>query len=515
MKEYNWKKILSHSIEEAEAIRNIAPHQRAIDNLCDFEGRIAVDGENYSVDMLKLLYLSAIENICSSAVIDFLGSIDNPAVAKELVDEVLLDIAIKQHKKTRFLNDFEKAVKKREKSERERGKPKKLCQYLVEDTLYELGLKVRLNLVTKKIEVSGYGSEGLFELYSRSNIMNILPTLILDHLKADGVAGFGHGTKLIEQYLFNIADINRFNPIHEMLEEHLNSDDGNLEIIYAILGISDKFDRRMVLKWFIQCVALAYNDYETQVSSEGVLVLQGPQGCGKTSFFRRFALKSEWFTEGAVVDVKNKDTIISAVSTWICELGEIDSTLKREQSAFKAFITRPVDRIRFPYAPVESELPRTTSLCGTVNPDRFLNDLTGARRYWVVSVESIAKKTLFSLKDEDIKNIWGYIYHLYKENPDGFRLYDEDREELEKRNRKFNCELKYEAEVLDLLDFDMPEENWREVTPAKIAYLVGGVTASQVGRILTKLSEDDDRVVKKKCDKTRHYILPIKNCNVG
>ena len=77
-----------------------------------------------------------------------------------------------------------------------------------------------------------------------------------------------------------------------------------------------------------------------------------------------------------------------------------------------------------------------------------------------------------------------------------------------------NCELKYEAEVLDLLGFDMPEENWREVTPAKIAYLVGGVTASQVGRILTKLSEDDDRVVKRKVKHSKTYLLPIKNCTL-
>lgn len=190
--------------------------------------------------------------------------------------------------------------------------------------------------------------------------------------------------------------------------------------------------------------------------------------------------------------------------------GEIDSTLKREQSALKAFITRPLDRIRFPYAAAESELPRATSMCGTVNPDKFLNDPTGARRYWIVSVDNIAKNTLFSLDDEQIKWIWGYAYHLYKENPDSFRLSDSDLEALERRNRGYNCELKYEAEVLELLDFNLPVKDWSEITPARLAGFLGGkVTANQVGRILTKLAIDDERIAKERNRHSTAYIVPL------
>jgi putative DNA primase/helicase len=283
----------------------------------------------------------------------------------------------------------------------------------------------------------------------------VLPTLILDTLRADGVKGLGQGTKLIEQYIFNVADVNRYNPIREMLEKYDNDDEGNLTALIGMLGIENEFDITLVKKWFIQCVALAYSDVDNPVSSEGVLVLQGAQGCGKTSFFRRMALRPEWFTEGAVIDVRNKDSLITALSTWICELGEIDCTLKREQSALKAFITRPLDRIRFPYAPAESELARSTSLCGTVNPDRFLNDLTGARRYWVISVDSIDKKQLFETDDDVIKNIWCYFYHLYKDAPNSFRLTDSERVIFENENRVYNFELKYESELLYLLDFTL------------------------------------------------------------
>lgn len=113
MTKYNWKKILSHSVEEADAIKNLSTHQQAFDNLYNFEGRIELDGEKYSVDMLKLVYLTAIENVCSPAIIDFLTSLDNQKTAEELVDEVLLDISINQHKKTRFLSEFNKAVSRK------------------------------------------------------------------------------------------------------------------------------------------------------------------------------------------------------------------------------------------------------------------------------------------------------------------------------------------------------------------------------------------------------------------
>ena len=510
MNTINWKKLLSRSVEDADIISKIPKHQKHIDDLLDYDGRISIDGEAYTTDVLKLLYMEALDNVCSSAVLDLLSSIDGSDAREGLVNDVFLDLAIEQHKKTRFLSELKKFTSSEAQSCDGQIKPEKLSLYAVEDALASMGLEIKLNLVTKRIEVSGYGSEALYELYSRSNILNVLPLLLRDHLKSEGVTGLGQGTKLIEQYLLIIADQNRYNPIHEMFEEYENDDEGTVAVLCAMLGIYDEFDMLLVKKWLIQCVALAYNNLEKPVSAEGVLVLQGPQGCGKTSFFRRLAIRPEWFTEGAVIDVRNKDSVISSLSTWICELGEIDCTLKREQSALKAFITRPLDRIRFPYAAAESELPRITSLCGTVNPDKFLNDLTGARRYWVVKVENIVKDKLFTMPDEEIMELWGYVYHAYKENPEGFRLTDEERKKLESRNRAHNCELKYEAEVLELLDFSLPVEYWSEVKPARLAGFMGSTNASQVGKILSKLADEDERIKKNKSNRCNSYTIPLK-----
>jgi predicted P-loop ATPase len=128
-------------------------------------------------------------------------------------------------------------------------------------------------------------------------------------------------------------------------------------------------------------VALALNDDDKPVGADGVLVLQGEQGCGKTRFFTVIAITPNWFAEGVSIDIDKKDTVIQATGCWIAELGELDATLKREQSALKAYLTAARDAYRLPYARAAVRRPRRTSFCATVNPENFLNDDTGSRRY--------------------------------------------------------------------------------------------------------------------------------------
>lgn len=505
MTKNSWRRFFAHKLDEAEALSKLPSHQKYTDTFDDYDGRISIDGEEYNTDSLRYAYITACEDVCDSAVIDFLTSVDDPDVEDEMLRNIFVPMAYAQRVKSRF-------VKALEREERAKsctiGISDKLSQDAVSHALSQLSVKVRLNLATKKIEF--YGCDSLYELYSRSNILSIMPSVILDKLKNEGITGLGSGTKMIEQYLFNLADINRYNPIHDMLEEYDNDDEGYFDTVCAMLDISSDYHRTLLRKWLIQCVALAYNTVENNTPAEGVLVLQGKQGSGKTSFFRRLALKSEWFSEGAVIDIKNKDTVISAVGTWICELGEIDSTLKREQSALKSFITRPLDRIRFPYAAAESELARTTSMCGTVNPEQFLNDTTGSRRYWVISVGEIDKEFLFGADDEFFKQLWGWVYHTYKENPEGFRLTDDERKMLESKNTEYSCELKYEAEVMELLDFSIDKKYWKEVRPAQLARFIGNVSAVQVGRILKKLSDSNEDIERKKCREYVLYKLPLR-----
>jgi predicted P-loop ATPase len=50
-----------------------------------------------------------------------------------------------------------------------------------------------------------------------------------------------------------------------------------------------------------------------------------------------------------------------------------------------AFLTRKIDRYRPPYGRNAIDRPRRTVFIGTTNATSYLNDATGARRFWPVA----------------------------------------------------------------------------------------------------------------------------------
>ena len=92
---------------------------------------------------------------------------------------------------------------------------------------------------------------------------------------------------------------------------------------------------------------------------------------------------------GHSLDPANKDSVLKAVSHWLVELAELDSTFKRDIGRIKGFLTSGSDRIRRPYARLESEFARHTVFCASVNDANFLVDETGNSRFWTIAVESV------------------------------------------------------------------------------------------------------------------------------
>jgi putative DNA primase/helicase len=363
---------------------------------------------------------------------------------------------------------------------------------------------VRLNLLSGNIEVTG-----LPRRYSQTNALSNLPTIIGDYFK--DCCGSSCARTTIEDAIALIADENRFNPIADWLYSIRHDGIDRLPELHRILGISQGTPESTYLrKWLIQCVALVLNDEDNPVGADGVLVLQGPQGCGKTRFFSVLSVRTDWFAEGVTIDVDRVDTLIQSTGVWIAELGELDSTLKREQSALKAFLTASRDVYRMPYARAAVRRPRRTSFCATVNPDGFLNDDTGSRRYWVIRVQEIDVETLNDLTPEWLAQLWRQVYELYMEDKQGFRLTQEERTHLTQANALFEKPLPFEIELRDRLDWSMSIEKWNWFKTTDIrAYVPGYPTGEQLGRVLRKLSKEDPRIALKTPGNIRHYLLPL------
>lgn len=170
-----------------------------------------------------------------------------------------------------------------------------------------------------------------------------------------------------------------------------------------------------------------------------------------------------------------------------------------------------MDEVRLPYARKSTKNPRRTSFFASVNPDEFLVDDTGNRRYWTVPVGNIDNERLEKLGIEWIKQLWIQAYNEIKNNPQGFRLTPEERIELDKRNNDYSEFVPCEEEITLKMNFDTQiREKWT-TTELNERIFDNKSSATLIGRAVTKIMNKYPEIVSR--EKTRNgrvYILPIK-----
>lgn len=124
-----------------------------------------------------------------------------------------------------------------------------------------------------------------------------------------------------------------------------------------------------------------------------MLTIQSPQSTGKTVWGGALVpdekLRDDFIKLDHHLDAGNKDSLTTAITHWIVELGELDGSLKRDIAKLKGFVTGNRDKIRRPYARTDSEYPRRIVFFATVNDANFLVDDTGNTRFWTIPVTAI------------------------------------------------------------------------------------------------------------------------------
>ncbi|MBV0893510.1 virulence-associated E family protein [Paracoccus sp. Z118] len=94
---------------------------------------------------------------------------------------------------------------------------------------------------------------------------------------------------------------------------------------------------------------------------------------------------------------------------WIVEIAELNAIGRAEVSRIKAFLTRTTDRFRPPYGRYTVEVPRQCVFAGTVNPDTYLRDETGNRRFGRCAA---APDVAALARDRD--QLWVEAVHLFR-----------------------------------------------------------------------------------------------------
>jgi len=147
--------------------------------------------------------------------------------------------------------------------------------------------------------------------------------------------------------------------------------------------------------WLISAVARIFRP---GVKADHMLILEGEQGARKSTALKILA-GEEWFTD-ELPDLGSKDAAIHMQGVWIVEIAELDAIGRAEVSRIKAFLTRTTDRFRPPYGRHTVEIKRQCVFAGTVNPDTYLRDETGNRRFWPIRCGDIDVEGLARNRDQ-------------------------------------------------------------------------------------------------------------------
>jgi Virulence-associated protein E-like domain len=214
-----------------------------------------------------------------------------------------------------------------------------------------------------------------------------------------------------------IAQDGSFHPMVEWIDSKPWDGKDRLAALAATVPTESKLWPVYLRKWLIQAAeAVRGGEDGVERSLPHVLVFVGGQGSGKGRWMRQLA--PGFVLADAELHLNSmgaKDQQITVLKYPIAELGEIDSTFKKsEVSALKAFLSRPVDELRQPYARRAIRRPRGTVFAGSVNDATFLNDTTGSRRFWPFEL------TGMPVWDHgiDMQQVWAQVSVLWKNGED-------------------------------------------------------------------------------------------------
>ena len=284
------------------------------------------------------------------------------------------------------------------------------------------GISIRYNLMSMEVEVGG---EKL-----NSDLQKGLYVLVQQQ-------GYSVSSQSAQDALLIAALKDQYHPVRDFLNSLSDVPAIDISRLASHLfrpadltGDQTIFDR-MLIKHLVGAVKRAF---EPGCQHDQCFVLfSSEQGKRKDSFFK--ALFNEHVNKFSN-KIGDKDGLLIVHGSWAVDLPELDHlTSKTHAGHLKTFIDTRTDHFRPPYGSKSQPCDRQCIFIGSTNRTDFLQDETGARRWWVVPVELHGVQQInVKWVEENRLGIWKAALNYYL---DGEPNYFENRED-ERLNEELN-----------------------------------------------------------------------------
>lgn len=360
-------------------------------------------------------------------------------------------------------------------------------------------VKISYDIITKR------NISTMFEFEDDNLLTTEIESLLIRNNLDKGVAA---------KYVYMMGRKNKINSFKEILDNTIWDGQSRLDEFCRTINVNPIYEdlkNLYIKKWLQQLIYLSHADEKDRKIGRYILVFQGKQEMGKTTWVRSLLpvkLKN-YISEGLHLNFNDSMSIITCASNLIVELGELETSFKKTDIAeFKAFFGRSKDVVNVKYIPFPITYPRTTSFIGSINDEEFLKDRTGSTRFLIIPT-----KNLNGYHDIDMLQLFKEI----RESTDyvNFELSDEEKLMQNEHNKMFEVPDILEEGFLDNYDLEADKEVCDYYSAIQILEQMGyrkqdinNTRRIDIGRILRK----------HKCHKntkTNKWLLKIRDKNNG
>lgn len=218
----------------------------------------------------------------------------------------------------------------------------------------------------------------------------------------------------------NVSSGKSINPLTDLLESLVWDGQPHIAtLLTKLLGAElTEYNSQVMRLFMLEAVGRAFTP---GCKADYSIILQGKQGCKKSTFLRKLALRDEFFND-SLSDVEENQAQ-NLRGSWIIEFGELKALMKTAGGidSVKKFLSATIDHYRLPYDKYPRNFKRQCVFAGTTNRSEYLADTTGNRRFLIVKVGLTEPEIdLFTKEaEQEIQLAWAEAVYIYKtQNPE-------------------------------------------------------------------------------------------------